>query len=108
MDKEQSINVFNLRSINQVRSQTRCAPIVTYIQDEMAIHEFDRAMVNLSIGLYQDIIMYRLVGKIRVFSTNKGYATVKNGRHHLVTTELFVSKWGIGLEKSKETLKATT
>ena len=31
MDEDQMRNLFKLRSINQVRSQTPCAPPVTYI-----------------------------------------------------------------------------
>ena len=42
MEEDLRSNVFKLRSINQVRSQTSCAPPVTYIQDDMAIHDFDR------------------------------------------------------------------
>ena len=40
----------NVRLINQVRSQTPCAPPVTYIQDDMEIHDFDGPMLNVSVG----------------------------------------------------------
>ena len=100
--------MFKLRSINQVRSQTPCAPPVTYIQDDMSIHDFDRTMVNASIGLAEYLMVDSLIGNIRVSVDKKGYATITNGRHHSVTSELLVKKWGIGLKKSKETLKATT
>ena len=42
-------------------------------------------MVNVSFVLAQDIMVDRLIGKIRVSMINNGYATIKNERHHLVT-----------------------
>ena len=65
MEEEQRSNVFNLRSINQVRIQTPCDPYVTYIQDYMAIHYFDRSMVNSSIVLSLYIMVDRLIGNIK-------------------------------------------
>ena len=46
MEEERMSNMFNIRSINQLSSQTPCGPPVTYTQDYMAPHDFDRAMVN--------------------------------------------------------------
>ena len=57
MEGVQRINVINLRVINQVMSQTSCAPPVTYIQDYMAIHDFDIVIVNVSIGLAYDLMV---------------------------------------------------
>ena len=73
----------------------------------MAIHEFDRAMANVSIGLYQDLMVDRLIGNIRVSMNKKVYEKITDERHHLVTPELLSRKWGIGLENAKEMLKAT-
>ena len=64
MEEEQRSNLFNLRSINQERSQTPCAPPVTYIKDDIVIHDFDRAMVNVSIELSQYLMVDRLIGNI--------------------------------------------
>ena len=94
-------NVFNLRLINQARSQTPCDTPVTYIQDDMDIHDFDGVTVNLSIWLDQDLLVDRLIGNIRVSVTKKGYATVTNKRYHSVTPEILAEKWEIGLEKAK-------
>ena len=58
-------------------------------------------MVNVSIRLAQDIMVENLIGNIRVSMTKKKYAPISNERHHLVTPELLVRKWGIGLEKAK-------
>ena len=71
MEEDQESNVSNLRSINKVRSQTPCDTPVKYIQDDMAIHDFDRAMVNFSTWLAQDLIMYRLIGNRRFPMTKK-------------------------------------
>ena len=70
--------MFNLRLINQVRSQTPCAPPVTYIQDDMATNDFDRGMVNVSIELAQDLIVDRVIWNIKVSMTKKVYAKIKN------------------------------
>ena len=67
MEEEQLSNVFNFRLINQVSSQKPCASPITRIQDDMSIHEFDRAMVNLSIILDQDRMVDRLIGNIRLY-----------------------------------------
>ena len=61
IEEEQKINLFKLRPFNKVRIQTPCAPPVTYIQYGMTIHGFDRAMVNVSIGLAHYLIMDRLI-----------------------------------------------
>ena len=57
MEEYQRSNVFNLRLINKVISQSPYAPPITYIQDYKAIYDSDRAMVNVSIGLAQYIMM---------------------------------------------------
>ena len=87
--------------INQVRIQTPDAPPVTYIRDDMTIYDFDREMLNVSIGLAQDVMVYRLIGDIRVSMNKKGYATITNERHYLVTPELLARKVGNRLRKLK-------
>ena len=97
MEEYQSRNAFNLSLFNQVSSQTPCAPPVTCIQDDMVIHDFDRAVVNFSIVLSQDFMVDSLIGNIRASMAKKVYATITNERHHLVTPELLARKWGEGL-----------
>ena len=58
----------------------------------MDIHDFDRAMVNVSIGLAQDLMVNRLIWNIRVSMNEKGYAIFTNERHHSVTPELLLGK----------------
>ena len=93
--------MFNFRLINQVRIQTTCVPPVTRIQDDMSTHKFNRAMVNVSIRLALDLVADKLIGNMRVSMTNKVYKTIKNDRHHSVTTELLERKWGILLGRHK-------
>ena len=107
MKEEEKSNMFNLRLINQVRSHTPYAPPITYIQDDTTIHDFNRAMVNVSIGLAQDIMVEKLIWNIKVSIIKKVYATIKNERHHLVTPKILTGKWGIGLKKTKDMLRAT-
>ena len=76
MEEEQRRIVFTLRLINQVIIQTPCDKPVTYIQDDMDIHYFDRAMVNVLIRLAQDLMVDRLMGNIRFSSIKKLYATI--------------------------------
>ena len=100
--------MFNLRSVDKVRSQTPCSPPVTYIQYDMAIHDLDIEIANVSIGLSQDLMVDRLIGNIRIFMTKKCYVRIANESHHLVTPELMARKWVIALEKTEYTLKAPT
>ena len=100
--------MFNLRLINKVKSQTPCDPPVIYVQDDMSIHDFDRAMVNVSIRLSQDLVMDKLIWNTRVSMTKKEYARITNERHQLVALELLTRNWGIRLVKAKYILKAKT
>ena len=63
----------------------------------MSSHDFNKAMVNVSIGLDQDLMVYRIIGNIRVSITKKVCAKITNERHHSVTPELLSRKWGISL-----------
>ena len=72
MEEDQRRNFLNLRPINKVRSQTLCAPPATYIQDDMTIHDFNRAMVDVLIELAQDLVADRLIGNIRLSMTKRG------------------------------------
>ena len=85
MKREQRNNTFKLRPINKVRSQTPCGPLVTHIQNDMAILESNRAMVNVSTRLSEDLVVCRLIGNTRVSMTRRGYAKNTNERHHLIT-----------------------
>ena len=75
----------------------------------MHVNKFDRAMINTNSGLVQDTMAERLVSNMHVRINAKGVAsTITNKRHHGKNPELLAQKWGIGLEKAEQTLKATT
>ena len=63
-------NMLNLSSINQVRSQTPYDPPLKCIQYDTEIHDFDRAMVNVSTRLAKDLMVDKIIGNIWV-SMNK-------------------------------------
>ena len=109
MEAEKSNNIgLTTRIICQMHGHSPSAPPVTHIQDDLAIHEFDRALADVSLGLAQDLMVDRLISNVRVSSTTQGYATFTNDRHHGTKPELLAQKWGIGLERAKSTLKCTT
>ena len=71
------------------------------ILDDVVVHDYDRINIEMSVGLTQSIMPNRL-------ERRKTNATITNERHHGVKSELLAQKWGIGLEKARQTLKATT
>ena len=54
------------RYINIVESRVPCAPPTIQCRDDSGIHEFDRAMANVSIGLAQYLMLGILISKVRV------------------------------------------
>ena len=65
-------------------------------------------MDNIYIGLDQDLMVYRLIFKVRVKRTRSEFATYTDTPHHGISADLLARKWGIGLDKSKRTLQSTT
>ena len=108
MEEENMPRKLNSRSINLVQGNTPSSPPTVEIQDDIPVHEFDRAMAEISLGLPENIIRSRLISQIQVEKTRNGYATITNDRHHGVQPDLLARKWGIGLDKAKATLKNTT
>ena len=65
-------------------------------------------MVNVSIGISQDLIVCRLIINVSVIITRRGYATYTEKQHHSISADLLASKWYIGLGKANYTLQNTT
>ena len=65
-------------------------------------------MENVYIGSDQDLMVDRLIRKVRVKRTISGFTTYKYKRHHGISTDLMARKWGIGLDKAKHNLQSTT
>ena len=74
----------------------------------MRIHEFDRAMSNVSIVLDHDLMVDILINKVRFKRTRIGLETYTDKRHRGISTDILERKWGIGLDKAKWTLQSTT
>ena len=95
--------------INIVESIVPCAaPPTIQCKDDSGIHEFDRAMVNFSIGLAQELMVDRLISKVRIKITRGGFANYTDKRHHGISDDLLAIKWGIGLDKVNRTIQSTT
>ena len=101
-------NMSSSRIINLVQSNIPCAPLITQIRNDVAISEFDRTMASISTELAPTIMIDKLISKVKVARTRKGYATITHERHHAITPDLLSRKWGIGLDKAKATLACTT
>ena len=108
LEAEKSHNHLTTCIIDEVQGHHPAATLRVLTMDDMALHEFDRAIVNVSLGLAQDLMVDRLISNIKKKRTRLGYATITNDRHHGISAELLAKKWGIGLEKAKATLKCTT
>ena len=107
MQAEMHYNI-SLRSIYLAQSDVPAAPPVTQIRDDIALHEFDRTLASISTGLIPELIAENIICKVKTRKTRTGFATITEDRHHGVSPELLAQKWGIGMEKAKNTLKSTT
>ena len=65
-------------------------------------------MANFSIGLAQDLMVDRFIRKVRVKRKRLGFTTYTGKQHHGISDDILERKWGIGLDKSKQTLQSTT
>ena len=62
-------------------------------------------MSNVYIGMYQYLMVERLISKVRVKRKRRVFATYTDKRHHRISADLLARKWGIGLDKAKRTLQ---
>ena len=62
-------------------------------------------MVNVSIGLANDLMVDILIIKFRVKRTRSGFATYIDKQHYGISFDLLARKWGIGIDKAKRTLQ---
>ena len=94
--------------INIFYSRVPCAPPKIQCRDDSGIHDFYRAMENVSIGMDQDLMVDIFISKVRVKRTRSVFATHTDKRHHGISTDILSRKWWIGLDKSKRNLQSTT
>ena len=88
------------RHIFMVPSVSPSAPPTVLHQDNAVIHEFDLALS--SSGLAPDLYVDKLKSDVQVNTT------FSKDRHHGTDPNLLARKWGIGIQKTKDTLKCTT
>ena len=93
------------RYINNVERRVPCAPPTIQCRYDSGIHEFDREMANVSIGLAQELMVGRLISKVRVKITRSGLTTYTDKRHHGISVDLLARKWGIGIYKENRNLQ---
>ena len=108
MEEEYRTNLNVHRYINIVDSRVPCVPPMIHCRYDSVIHEFDRAMKNVSIGLDRDLMVDILMRKVRVNRTRNGFSTYTDKRHHGISADILARKLWIGLDKSNLTLKSTT
>ena len=75
---------------------------------DTGVHQFDKLMTNVSIGISQDLMVDILIRNVRDRITRSGYATYTDNQHREISADLLASQWGIGLYKSKLSLQSTT
>ena len=46
-----------------------------------------------------------MISKVRVKITRSGFATYTDKRHHRISADILARKWGIGIDKAKQTLQ---
>ena len=75
--------------INIVESRVSCATPLIQCRDELGIHEFDRAMTNVSIGLDQDFMVDILISKVRFKRKISGLKTYIDKQHHGISADIW-------------------
>ena len=74
-----------LRSITLAQSYVPAAPPITKIQNDIAIHEFDRTLAAVSIELLPKLLVDSIICKVRTRMTRNGFVTITEDRHHGVS-----------------------
>ena len=65
-------------------------------------------MANVSIGLAQNLMVDRLIRKVRVNRTRSGIANYTDKLHHGISADILARKCVIGLDKANQTLQYIT
>ena len=70
-------------------------------------HDYDNVMAQISPIYNQELLLERLIASVNANKSSTG-ATYSNKRHHGTDPNLLAQKWGIGVQKARDTLKCTT
>ena len=87
--------------INIVESRVTCAPLTIHCRYDLGIHDFDGSMANVFSGLDQDLVVDRLIRKVRFKRTRCGFATYIDNQHDGISADILASKWGNWNRQSK-------
>ena len=71
-------------------------PLTIQCIDESGIHEFDRVISNVSIGLSQYLVVDIFVSNFRVRRTRIRCATYTDKEHHGISAGMLTNKWWLG------------
>ena len=71
-------------------------------RNDSNIYEYDRAMSQISTGFTPGLMIESMQNSVNISATYSGE------RHHGTDPHLLARKWGIGLNKAKQTLECTT
>lgn len=75
--------------------------------NEVLTNEFDSKMAQISSVYNQNLLAERLLANAKAKQIQIG-ATYSDKRHHGSDPNLLARKWGIGVQRAKDTLKCTT
>ena len=96
------------RRINIVERIIPSSPLTIQCRYDLVVCEFDITMENISIGLSQGLMMYRLIRNVRVSRTRIGYSMYTYKQHRGISAGLLARKLDIGIDKAKHTLQSIT
>ena len=71
-------------------------------QDDEKVNDFERAMLQVYTSYSQDLLVDKLMSKVNIS------ATYSKTRHHSTDPDILARKWGIGMNREKQTLNCTT
>ena len=92
MKAEKYTNHISSRHISYIHGYSPTAPPVLQVQDDIGIHEYDRAMAEISTSLAQELMVDRIISKVGTVQRRNGYATITNDRHHGISAKLLAQK----------------
>ena len=81
--------------INIVESRVTCSPPTIQCRDYSVIHEFDISMSKFSIGMFQGMMVDRLISKVSVKRKISGFATYTVFKNQLIIADLLAINGGL-------------
>ena len=85
--------------INIVEKRIISAPATIECKDDSGVHEFDREMKKIFIGLSHELVVDRLIINFKVRITRSGYSTYTDNKHQGIRSDILTRTWGVVLDK---------